>query len=177
MEQPCFENKGCTCLFFKLSNQLCSAPVDAPLLFSIVSPKGTEALRNAHLSLCRQRNTNVSATEAPLLGLFPAGKAGVPQVPGLGCGWFLSCLGCSAGGSSAGRSSGTHNLGCREMAVLNGCLRLGFTTPSSKQDKQIHLPLGSIILNTASCIKFISQERWADAGSAAGGTAVQPGEG
>lgn len=89
----------------------------------------------------------------------------------------VSCLGGSAGGSSAGRSSGTNSFGCREMAALNGCLRLDFTTPGSKQDKQIHLPLGSIILNRASCIEFISQERWADAGSAAGGTAVQPGEG
>lgn len=89
----------------------------------------------------------------------------------------VSCLGGFAEGSSAVRPSGTHSSGCREMAVLNGCLSLVFTTPGSRQDKHIHLPLGSVILNRASCTKFISQERWANAGSAARGPAVQPGEG
>lgn len=44
MEQPHFENKACTFLVFRPSNQLCFAPVAAPLLFSTVSQKGIEAL-------------------------------------------------------------------------------------------------------------------------------------
>ena len=51
---------------------------------------------------------------------------------------------------------------------------LVFATPDSKQDRHINLPLGSI--HRASCIKFIGQERWANAGSTAGEPAVQPGE-
>lgn len=58
-----------------------------------------------------------------------------------------------------------------------GCLSLVFATPDSKQDRHSHLPLGSIILSRASCIKFVGQERWANAGSAAGEPAVQTGDG
>lgn len=58
-----------------------------------------------------------------------------------------------------------------------GCLSLVFAKPDSKQDRHIHLPLGSIILNRISCIKFIGQERLAKAGSTAGEPAVQPGDG
>lgn len=47
----------------------------------------------------------------------------------------MSYLDGFAEGSSAVRPRVTHNLGCREVAVLNGCLSLAFTTPGSRQDK------------------------------------------
>lgn len=100
MEQPCFENKACTFLFFRPSNQLCSAPVAAPVLFSIVSQKGTEALSiwKAPLSFCSQRNSQRNSHKTPTAGspscrqgkstTSPWGKTS--RHPGLGCGWFIS---------------------------------------------------------------------------------------
>lgn len=46
----------------------------------------------------------------------------------------------------------------------NGVLESGICKLDSKQDRDIHLPVGSIILNRDICIKFTGQERWANDG-------------